>query len=285
MKNKISISPGSVISNQELCEKFRCGPQGGMRRSNKTNSLVLITDLEGSNYKDEWQDEILLYTGMGQVGNQELNKYQNKTLNDSPYNNITIFYFEKHEPNHYCYVGIMEKVKPAYSSIQPDKNGSLRKVWIFPLKLLSKTIPSSIAEKTALYEVKKEHTLYKKSKISLYRKASKINQRSYRKHITNQYIRSPEISALIKKEADGHCDLCNNKAPFLDTEGLPFLECHHIEWLANGGIDCLDNTVALCPNCHRKMHILNNKDDINNLKQIARQRIKEMEKNYRLDNN
>ena len=40
-----------------------------------------------------------------------------------------------------------------------------------------------------------------------------------------------------------------------------FLECHHIIWLAQGGEDTIANTVALCPNCHRKMHVLNRNAD------------------------
>ena len=43
---------------------------------------------------------------------------------------------------------------------------------------------------------------------------------------------------------------------------------HHLKWLSKGGIDTIDNVVALCPNCHRKMHELNNKDDIKNLKMV-----------------
>lgn len=33
------------------------------------------------------------------------------------------------------------------------------------------------------------------------------------------------------------------------------------EWLSKGGKDIIDNTIALCPNCHKKMHILNLKID------------------------
>jgi 5-methylcytosine-specific restriction protein A len=40
-------------------------------------------------------------------------------------------------------------------------------------------------------------------------------------------------------------------------EGEPFLEVHHIEWLSSEGKDVIANTAALCPNCYRKMHILN----------------------------
>ena len=38
----------------------------------------------------------------------------------------------------------------------------------------------------------------------------------------------------------------------------------------NGGTDSLDNAVALCPNCHRKMHICNDAADV----EILSKRIK-----------
>jgi 5-methylcytosine-specific restriction protein A len=31
--------------------------------------------------------------------------------------------------------------------------------------------------------------------------------------------------------------------------------------LARGGPDCIDNAIALCPNCHRKMHVLDRLKD------------------------
>ena len=44
-----------------------------------------------------------------------------------------------------------------------------------------------------------------------------------------------------------------------------YLECHHVKLLARGGEDIIDNAVALCPNCHRKMHSLSLKSDIKKL--------------------
>lgn len=41
---------------------------------------------------------------------------------------------------------------------------------------------------------------------------------------------------------------------------------HHIIWLLGGGEDTIQNTVALCPNCHRKMHVLNLEFDLQKLK-------------------
>ena len=39
----------------------------------------------------------------------------------------------------------------------------------------------------------------------------------------------------------------------------------YIKQLAKGGEDTLRNAVALCPNCHRKMHSLNKKADVKKL--------------------
>lgn len=83
---------------------------------------------------------------------------------------------------------------------------------------------------------------------------------------TKIYHRDPTIAAYVKKRADGYCQLCGQKAPFKDKNGEPYLENHHIDWLSKGGMDSVDNCVALCPNCHRKMHTLNDSDDIKTLK-------------------
>ena len=68
--------------------------------------------------------------------------------------------------------------------------------------------------------------------------------------------------------AQGICELCDKSAPFLKPDGEGFLEVHHIQHLANDGDDSIENTVALCPNCHRKMHKLGERDDINKLESI-----------------
>jgi len=70
-----------------------------------------------------------------------------------------------------------------------------------------------------------------------------------------QYQRSPYIVAKRLKLAAGRCEICLNRAPFKRrTDNTPYLEVHHITSLANGGADTLENTQALCPNCHRKAH-------------------------------
>ncbi len=85
-----------------------------------------------------------------------------------------------------------------------------------------------------------------------------------------QRFRDPIIAEYTKKRAMGICQLCGCPAPFRDSYGEPYLESHHLKWLSNGGEDSIKNTVALCPNCHRKMHIVNDEKDIERLQNLVK---------------
>ncbi|MGH8428528.1 MAG: HNH endonuclease [Gammaproteobacteria bacterium] len=89
--------------------------------------------------------------------------------------------------------------------------------------------------------------------------------------VTTSFARNPYVSEYAKRRAKGMCDLCRSAAPFIGSDGNPYLECHHIDWLANSGSDAIENTVALCPNCHRRMHIVKDPKDIKKLKNRATQ--------------
>lgn len=90
------VTIGMEINNDTLCEIFGCSPQGGMRYSKRTNTLVLISNRVTSIYTDDWDGDILLYTGMGQKGDQSLTFAQNKTLAESNSNGVTVHLFEVH---------------------------------------------------------------------------------------------------------------------------------------------------------------------------------------------
>ena len=83
------------------------------------------------------------------------------------------------------------------------------------------------------------------------------------------YERRRDVAEYAKRRAAGKCELCGEPAPFTNAFDEPFLESHHIVWLAHGGSDSIENTVALCPNCHRKMHVVRDAKDIRELKRRA----------------
>ncbi len=86
---------------------------------------------------------------------------------------------------------------------------------------------------------------------------------------TQQRRRNPLLQLAAKAKANGVCQLCGITLEYKDKQGRPYLEAHHIIPLSENGPDELSNMVALCPNCHRKMHIVGDSDDIAKLMALA----------------
>lgn len=55
------FSVGSTVTYPEICVAFQCGNMGGMRRSKRTNTLIIISDHTKSLYDDKW------YAGPGET--------------------------------------------------------------------------------------------------------------------------------------------------------------------------------------------------------------------------
>lgn len=73
--------------------------------------------------------------------------------------------------------------------------------------------------------------------------------------ITVVFKRNPDVVIEVLNRANGICEKCHNKAPFLrKSDRSPYLEVHHKIRLADGGNDTVENAIALCPNCHREAH-------------------------------
>lgn len=72
---------------------------------------------------------------------------------------------------------------------------------------------------------------------------------------TITYQRNADVVVEVLRRANGVCESCIKKAPFLKrTNNQPYLEVHHIVKLSDDGNDTVENAEALCPNCHRQKH-------------------------------
>lgn len=73
--------------------------------------------------------------------------------------------------------------------------------------------------------------------------------------ISKGYRRNKDVIATTLLRANGHCEVCGKEAPFIKAkDGTPYLEVHHKTLLSEGGEDTVENAIATCPNCHRKLH-------------------------------
>ena len=118
-------------------------------------------------------------------------------------------------------------------------------------------------ENTPLEEEKFHRQLYDKIESSLKEKSESRRQRlkqaskfpSSVRVVRTEFKRNPDVVAEVLARANGYCEECGKSAPFLRaSDGTPYLEIHHKTFLSDDGEDTAENTIALCPNCHRKKH-------------------------------
>ncbi|MEY2363460.1 HNH endonuclease [Lysinibacillus capsici] len=264
-----SLVVGKHYSNDEITKYFKVGNMGGMRRSHTTNALVIISD-HTKMYDDRFEvnsegEEIIHYTGMGKKGDQDLNFAQNRTLYESNKNGIKVYLFEKFSDElGFVYRGQVRLIGEPYEEQQYGEDNILRKVYMFPLMILNTNVV--IEEEEIRQSIEDQFAIAEKEAkfLSLEELAEKSRQkpaRSKRKTSTISYFRNPYVSAYVKKRANGVCELCEQPAHFNDKNGKPYLECHHIEFLSQGGPDTIENCVALCVVCHKKAHIVDDPKD------------------------
>ncbi|MEZ2661649.1 HNH endonuclease [Aneurinibacillus aneurinilyticus] len=286
------ISQGDIISNQELCNIFGCSPQGGMRRSHATNTLVIISNHVESLYEDRWIDNTLHYTGMGRTGDQVLQGNQNITLYESRTNGVGVHLFEVYRDKEYIYTGPVELADEPYQEIQLDEQLQSRLVWMFPLRLKSGYVPLQIDIELLENKVREQEKRTRRlSDEEIRQRALEASNRQSRNRrqvnkrpsIRTKYDRNTYVAEYAKRWANGICQLKDHPAPFNDRKGQPFLESHHIEWLSRGGADSITNTVALCPNCHTEMHERDRKSDVERLKRKVQEHLESIDYNASIE--
>jgi 5-methylcytosine-specific restriction enzyme A len=261
-----NLKAGTKLNNNQIADIFKCSTQGGMRRSHNTNTLVIISD-HTKLYEDKWVGKTFHYTGMGKRGPQSLSFAQNKTLSESNNNNVAVHLFEVLRPTEYIYMGQFILVGEPYQDEQFDEDNNLRKVWVFPLELSNGKKPIKLSKKLVETKEQEREKLAKKlSDEELAARAKHASKKATSRVVTtNNYERNPFVTEYAKRWAAGICQLCENKAPFKNKKGEPHLHTHHIIWLSRNGEDSTDNTVALCPNCHDRMHIIDSPIDVSKL--------------------
>lgn len=79
--------------------------------------------------------------------------------------------------------------------------------------------------------------------------------RRYSPTEVSAFVRAAAVKNAVLERAAGKCECCGESAPFVRADGTPYLEVHHLVPLSQGGEDTTGNAVALCPNCHRKLHV------------------------------
>ena len=110
-----------------------------------------------------------------------------------------------------------------------------------------------------------EDAIYAQIDIDLLKnRANKVNPRPTQiEQIVRVYPRNNILKNYVKRRSVYSCEMpnCHYKA-FQKIDGELYIEVHHVTPLSEGGEDNVNNTVALCPNCHRALHYADNKEEL-----------------------
>ncbi|PSH58755.1 HNH endonuclease [Phyllobacterium endophyticum] len=234
---------------KDIHARFGGQQQGGIITPALHSLVVIITGEEGAEhgYADRWQPEgVFEYFGEGQVGDMSM-RAGNKAIAEHSIEGKSLLLFTKTK------AGLRFEDEFVYESHHieraPDREKNLRDAMVFELRPIASVVevveeepPTAKAAAVELEELRKKAI------------AAAKESPGKTKTTTTVFERSRHVRDYVVARAKGTCEGCKGPAPFLRSNGVPYLEPHHIRRMTDGGPDDPRHVIALCPNCHRRVH-------------------------------
>lgn len=175
----------------------------------------------------------------------------NRALRDHSENGEEVHLFEQEKPSGLRYEGQFVCAGYYERGDVPDRNGDLRRAFVFELVSLdaerrppsADAPPASDSRWTTPLDQLRDRAA---RTVGNQPNASEAKRRTYQ--------RSEDLRVYVRRRADGQCKGCESPAPFITARGHPYLEPHRTRSLSDGGPDDYHHVIALCPTCHRRVH-------------------------------
>ncbi|MBL7198923.1 MAG: HNH endonuclease [Anaerolineae bacterium] len=230
--------------------------RGGISTPRHQSFIMLFTgETEHSyGYQDSWvEDNLSFYTGEGQHGDMSFVR-GNRAVRDHTVDGKDLYLFKDVGQGSVRYRGQMV-CTGFHERRGPDANGNDRRLIVFELVPIDEFC--RVDEQDIDGSIWEESLSILRERATAYAEAGR--DPAERKMLVRR--RSAELRAYVLRRADGCCEACGMQAPFKTNKGRPYLEPHHIRRLSDGGPDHPRWVVALCPNCHRRAHYSEDKDE------------------------
>ena len=252
---ELRFTVGQVYDRQtEIHDLFGGSRQSGIAPSAQTPAVFIFTGDSGGQYgytDSHSEEQVFSYTGEGQLGDMTLTK-----------GNLAILEHSKQGKALHAFEilgkGLGQKYLGEYTCAShewrrgPDRLGNDRAIVVFSL------VPEGLG--FALHTPSEENesldpplslTEARKRALAAAEVGPAGQIGSARRTV---YRRSRTISDYVLRRAAGNCESCEKPAPFMKTNGSPYLEPHHVNRLSDGGLDHPRYIGAICPACHREIH-------------------------------
>jgi len=243
------FEPGRIYNRRsDIHARFGGQQQGGIITPSQHSLVIIITGEEGleHGYADRYRaDGVFEYFGEGQVGDMRL-RAGNRAIAEHSADGKGLLLFRRtpeglrFESEMVCEGYHLERAR--------DRTDAEREAIVFELRSLE-----AVAEKVeAEPAVPSALTLEDLRRLAF--SAATESSQAPSQGMRNVYQRSRDVRVYVLARANGKCEGCSAPAPFLRSDGTPYLEPHHLRRLSDGGPDHPAHVIALCPNCHRRVH-------------------------------
>ncbi|MGO7501502.1 HNH endonuclease [Rhizobium ruizarguesonis] len=231
---------------QDIHGRFGGQQQGGIITPAQHGLVIIVTGEEGltHGYTDRVRpDGVFEYFGEGQLGDMQMLR-GNAAIARHSAEGRSLLLFRK------TAAGLRFEGEMVYENHHieraPDRNQTMRDAIVFELRPLENVVetvdPQPLAPIRSLEAMRE--LAFAATNLTPERRLT----------MGSVFERSRNVRDYVNARSRGHCEGCGDEAPFRRTDGSPYLEPHHIRRLSDGGPDDPRYVIALCPNCHRRVH-------------------------------
>ena len=232
---------------QDIHARFGGQQQGGIITPVEHPVVLIITGEEGlqHGYADQFRpDGVFEYFGEGQIGDMRI-RAGNRAIAAHSEDGKGLLLFRK------TTLGLRfegEMVCDGFRyQIAPDRDGKQRNAIVFEMRTME-----AVLEASATPTISPPTNLAELRKLAWFAASTAAVPISQGRR--NIYQRSRDVRDYVLARACGVCEGCGASAPFLRSDGTPYLEPHHLRRVSDGGPDHPRHVIGLCPNCHRRVH-------------------------------
>lgn len=204
-------------------------------------------------YADTWDEGgVFHYFGEGQTGHMRF-EAGNAAIRDHAVNEKELHLFEQVKGKDLRYVS--EMVCSGFEwKTAPDKTGASRQAIVFQL------VPATAVPTLELEETPDDSDL---AELALAADEDPAEHSDSRLSLKRTFARSRALRRYVRARAGGACEGCEQPAPFSAKDGSGYLEAHHTRRRSDSGPGNRRTVIALCPNCHSRVHFGQDGDSYN----------------------
>lgn len=252
---ELRFEVGQIYDRQtEIHNLFGGNSRSGISPSTQSPVVFIFTGKSGGQYgyTDSHNEEnVFSYTGEGQIDDMTLTKGNLAILEHAKQGKALHVFEMLGKSLGQKYIGEYTCASHEWSRGR-DKFNKDRKIVRFNLVPVEVDFDSyTYAEEDDALEPAISLAEARKLALAAAESGSAGEKGSARRTV---YRRNRRIAEYVLRRSGGNCESCENPAPFMKTNGSPYLEPHHVNRLSDGGLDHPRFIGAICPTCHREIH-------------------------------